>query len=84
MAKGTPAGFRERTAAQGLPASERGQDTNLGRSDSAVDAGCSGWEMLKCSEMPRAAGVVPTHEEAEGAGLQAPSPSQASGHPAST
>ena len=64
-----PAGFRERTTAQGLPASERGQDTNSGRSDSAVDAGCSGWEMLKCSEMPKAAGVVPTQEKAEGAGV---------------
>ena len=49
-------GFRERTTAQGLPASERGQDANSRRFDSAADAGSSGWEMLKWSEMPRAAG----------------------------
>lgn len=58
------AGFRERTTAQGLPASERGQDANSGCSDSAADAGSSGWEMmkwremLKWSEMPRVPGVV--------------------------
>lgn len=69
-----PAGFRERTTAQGLPASERGKDTNSGHSDLAADAGSSGWEILKWSEMLRAAGVGTTHEEAEGAGVAGPFP----------
>ena len=76
-------GFRERPTAQGLPASERGQDANSRRFDSAADAGSSGWEMLKWSEMPRAAGGGGWPEEAEGPGSQDPSPSQASAQPGS-
>lgn len=72
MTKEETSGVQGDNTAQGLPASEQGQDTNSGRSDSAADAGSSGWEMLKWSEMLRAVGWWP--EEAEGGGGTGPFP----------